>query len=149
MKDSLRYSCPRPADEQDPEETGGTDFGSRQCAQGLILLGSRASTSTPGRREHYENEEIKAMIGQIDGYKTRVREIEAEIEAIKIQENSRGRQARKKHPGQPEEVKGWPPASPREVPAVGRVPLDLLQSVLQRPAGLPLNSPARPGLPGS
>ena len=62
----------------------------------FILLGSRAYDLQSGKEKNiYENEEIKGMIGQIDGYKTRVREIEAEIETIRIEEEQQ-RAAREK-----------------------------------------------------
>ena len=62
----------------------------------FILLGSRAYDLHSGKEKNiYENEEIKGMIGQIDGYKTRVREIEAEIETIRIEEEQQ-RAAREK-----------------------------------------------------
>jgi hypothetical protein len=53
----------------------------------FIRLGSRAyDLHSQKEKNIYENEEIKGMIGRIDDCKTRVREIEAEIETIKIEE---------------------------------------------------------------
>jgi hypothetical protein len=64
----------------------------------FILLGSRAyDLHSREEKNIYENEEVKGMIGQIDGCKTRVREIETEIETIKIEEE-RQRAARGKKP---------------------------------------------------
>ncbi len=64
----------------------------------FILLGSRAyDLHSQEGKDIYENEEVKEMIGQIDGYKARVREIETEIETIKIEEEQQ-RAARGKKP---------------------------------------------------
>jgi hypothetical protein len=53
----------------------------------FILLGIRAyDLHTQKEKDIYQNEEVKGMIVQIDGYKNRVREIEAEIATIKIEE---------------------------------------------------------------
>ena len=53
----------------------------------FILLGSRAYDLHPQKeKDIYQNEEVKGMIVQIDGYKNRVREIEAEIATIRIEE---------------------------------------------------------------
>jgi hypothetical protein len=53
----------------------------------FILLGSRAyDLHTRKEKDIYQNEEVKGMIVQIDGYKNRVREIEAEIATIRIEE---------------------------------------------------------------
>ena len=53
----------------------------------FILLGSRAyALHTQKEKDLYQNEEVKGMIVQIDGYKDRVREIEAEIATVRIEE---------------------------------------------------------------
>ena len=63
----------------------------------FILLGSRAYDLHSGKETNiYENEEIRGMIGQIEGYKNRVSEIEAEIETIKIQEEQQKTASEKK-----------------------------------------------------
>ena len=51
------------------------------------LLGSRAyDLHTQKEKDIYQNEEVKGMIVQIDGFKNRVREIEAEIATVRIEE---------------------------------------------------------------
>ena len=64
----------------------------------FILLGSRAY-DLHSRKEKglFENEEIRGMIAQIDGYQTRVREIEEEIGTIR-KEEERQRAARGEPP---------------------------------------------------
>ncbi len=53
----------------------------------FIRLGSLAyDLHSRGEREIYGNEEIKTLVTQIEGYKTRVREIESEIEEVKREE---------------------------------------------------------------
>ena len=53
----------------------------------FIRLGSLAyDLHSRGEGEIYGNEEVKTLITQIEGYKTRVREIEAEIEEVKREE---------------------------------------------------------------
>ena len=53
----------------------------------FIQLGSRAyDIHIQKEKDIYQNEEIKGMIAQIDGYKNRVRGIEEEIAAIRIEE---------------------------------------------------------------
>jgi hypothetical protein len=66
----------------------------------FILLGSRAYDLHSRKEKNiYENEEVRGMIGQIDGYKTRVREIEAEIESIKKEEEQQRKAKGEKPPG--------------------------------------------------
>ncbi len=55
----------------------------------FIRLGSTVyDLHTRGEQEVFGQEDIKAFISQIDGYKARVREIELEIEAIKKEEKT-------------------------------------------------------------
>ena len=71
----------------------------------FIRLGSLAyDFHSRGEREIYENEEVKSLFAQIEGYKNRVREIEAEIETIKKEEGEKGSQKKPK-------VKSPPPSS--------------------------------------
>jgi hypothetical protein len=56
----------------------------------FIHLGVRIyDLQTQGEKEYLEEGEIKDLIAQIDSYKSRVREIELEIEAMKREESSR------------------------------------------------------------
>ncbi len=69
----------------------------------FIRLGSVVyDLHTRGEGEVFGQEEIKNLIGQVDGYKARVREIELEIEAIKKEEK----------PQPPAEVSGKSPTPP-------------------------------------
>ena len=53
----------------------------------FIRLGSQVyDLHLRGEREIWQKEGVKELIGQIEGYKTRVDEIEAEIEAMKKEE---------------------------------------------------------------
>lgn len=53
----------------------------------FIRLGSVVyDLHTRGEQEVFSQEDVKSFIGQVDGYKARVREIELEIEAIKKEE---------------------------------------------------------------
>jgi hypothetical protein len=53
----------------------------------FIRLGSAVyDMHTRGEPEVFGHEDVKGFIGQVDGYKARVREIELEIEAIKKEE---------------------------------------------------------------
>ncbi len=62
----------------------------------FILLGSRAyDLHSRKEKDVYQNEEVKGMIAQIDVYKVRVREIEAEIETIKKEEQQKAAKAGK------------------------------------------------------
>ncbi len=56
----------------------------------FIRLGSLAyDLHTRGEQEIYGSEEVKTLIGQIDGYKTRVSEIESEIEEVKREQGQK------------------------------------------------------------
>ena len=53
----------------------------------FIRLGSAVyDMHTRGEQEVFSHEDVKGFIGQVNGYKARVREIELEIEAIKKEE---------------------------------------------------------------
>lgn len=55
--------------------------------KGFIRLGSMAyELHSNGEEEFYRNEEVKGLIAQVEGYKTRVREIETEIETVREEE---------------------------------------------------------------
>ena len=72
----------------------------------FIRLGSVAyDLHSRGEQDIYGHEEIKSLIGQIDGYHDRVRKIEEEIEAIK-KEEGRKDSAKSSKPG------SQPPANP-------------------------------------
>ncbi|MDH4264572.1 MAG: hypothetical protein OEW45_02940 [Deltaproteobacteria bacterium] len=72
----------------------------------FIRLGSAVyDIHTRGEQEVFGREDVKLLIDQVDSYKTRVREIELEIEAIKKEEG----------PKTPEEISGkesTPPINP-------------------------------------
>jgi hypothetical protein len=54
----------------------------------FIRLGSLAyDLHSRGEQEISDHEEVKGLIAQVDGFKARVREIEAEIEVIKKEED--------------------------------------------------------------
>ena len=62
----------------------------------FILLGSRAyDLHSRKEKDVYQNEEVQGLIAQIDGYQARVREIEAEIETIKKEEQQKAAQGKK------------------------------------------------------
>lgn len=58
-----------------------------------------------GEQDLYANEEFKSLIARVEGYKTRVREIEEEIETIK-------REERQKMQKEKEDSEQQPPANP-------------------------------------
>jgi hypothetical protein len=72
----------------------------------FIRLGSLAyELQSKDDQEIYGNEEVKALIAQVDSYKARVRDIEAEIETIK-------REEKKKTSGQTPKSESQPPVNP-------------------------------------
>jgi hypothetical protein len=69
----------------------------------FIQLGSVVyDMHSRGEQEVFGGEEVKSLIAQVDGYQTRVREIELEIEAIKKEER----------PKTPEATSGKEPPPP-------------------------------------
>ncbi len=58
-----------------------------------------------GEQDLYSNEEFKSLIARVEGYKTRVREIEEEIETIK-------REERQNMQKEKEDSEKQPPANP-------------------------------------
>jgi hypothetical protein len=74
----------------------------------FIRLGSLVyDLHARGEQEVFRQEEIKNLIGLVDGYKARVREIELEIEAIKKEEK----------PQTPAEISGKGPTPPVNHPS--------------------------------
>jgi len=72
----------------------------------FIRLGSLAyELHSGGDQEIYGNEEVKTLIAQVESYKARVREIEAEIETIK-------REEKKKASGESPKSDSQPPVNP-------------------------------------
>ena len=72
----------------------------------FIRLGSLAyDLQSGGDQEIYGNEEVKALIAQVESYKTRVRDIESEIETIK-------REEKKKASGEGPKSDSQPPVNP-------------------------------------
>ena len=72
----------------------------------FIRLGSLAyELQSRGDQEIYGNEEVKALIAQIEGYKARVRDIETEIDTIKLEE-------KKKASGKTSKSESQPPVNP-------------------------------------
>ncbi len=68
----------------------------------FIRLGSLAyELQSRGDQEIYGNEEVKALISQIEGYKARVRDIETEIETIKQEEKKKASGGESKSESQP------------------------------------------------
>jgi cell division protein FtsB len=68
----------------------------------FIRLGSLAyELHSRGDQEIYLNEEVKALIAQIEGTKARVRDIEAEIETIKQEERQKASEEASKNDSQP------------------------------------------------
>lgn len=73
----------------------------------FIRLGSLAyELHSKADQEIYGNEEVKALIAQVESYKTRVRDIESEIETIKREEKKR------KASGEASNSKPKPPVNP-------------------------------------
>jgi hypothetical protein len=65
----------------------------------FIRLGSLAyELHTKGEEEFLRNEEVKVLITQIEGYKIRVREIEAEIETIRREERRKASKTEEQPP---------------------------------------------------
>jgi hypothetical protein len=59
----------------------------------FIRLGSLAyDLESRNERDILDHEDLKALIAEVDGYKARVREIEAEIEVIKKEEERKASQ---------------------------------------------------------
>ncbi len=73
-----------------------------QVRKTFIRLGSLAyELHSRGDREVLLNEEVKTLIAQIDAYKARVREIEAEIEKINQEEKRKASEEASKNDPQP------------------------------------------------
>ena len=67
----------------------------------FIRLGSLAyDLQSRDEKEILDHAEVKGLITEVDGYKTRVREIEAEIEVIKKEEAQKASQESGRPPGQ-------------------------------------------------
>ena len=65
----------------------------------FIRLGSLAyQFHSPGQGDFYGKEEVRGLITQIEGHKIRVREIEAEIDAIKREEQRKASKTREEQP---------------------------------------------------